>query len=705
MEKISVIVPVYNTELYIEQCVLSLVNQTYTNLEIIIIDDGSTDNSYELIEKWQTKDKRIKVYRFEENRGVGYARNFGVNKAEGKYIFFIDSDDYLPENTLSILIEHIGLHDMICGKIKNTNISSSSTEVFDGVISPMLFDEDRFNLLKNLTSTNYLIRKNFIQKYNLQHSESTMVYSDLYFMLPALLHIESVPKIKEAIYFKRKRNDPILNPSLSQSNDEILINSFLNIYIDLKGKYENSLVQQFLDVILLNYYRKNIVTAIKNGYSIEKSFHLLCDAVGLIDFSVLKQYKWPLTSEIKVIKANKLNKYIRILKRHQFLRNVKQGIKSPRKFYVFLYQNFLVKLPLKKDLIFFESFLGKTYSDSPKYIYEYMYENNMNYKYVWCFVENKNIPGPAKQVKRFSIKYFYYLARAKYWVSNSRLPIYLNKREGNIYLQTWHGTPLKMLVFDMKDIYSADPNYKSNFYKQSRRWDYLSSANQYSSTIFRRAFQFEKELLEYGYPRNDILYNKNNEKDIISLKNKLELPLDKKVILYAPTWRDDEYYDKGKYKFSLKLELDKMQQKLGDQYIVLLRTHYFIADSLDLTPYNGFAYDFSKYEDIAELYLVSDILITDYSSVFFDYANLKRPILFYTYDLDKYRDQLRGFYLDIETEVPGPLLKTTDEVIHSIKNIDQINVQFKDKYEEFYNRFCKWDDGTASEKTVKRVFN
>src|SRR5699024_2361158 len=181
------------------------------------------------------------------------------------------------------------------------------------------------------------------------------------------------------------------------------------------------------------------------------------------------------------------------------------------------------------------------------------------------------------QVKRFSLRYYYYLARAKYWVSNSRIPKSLNKREENIYLQTWHGTPLKRLVFDMNDVHSADPNYKKNFYQQSRRWDYLSSPNPYSSKIFRRAFKFDKTMLEFGYPRNDILYQKNNEKDINLLKDQLGIPKDKKVILYAPTWRDDEFFSKGNYKFTLKLDLAKMQKSFGNEYIILLRTHYFIA--------------------------------------------------------------------------------------------------------------------------------
>jgi CDP-glycerol glycerophosphotransferase len=278
------------------------------------------------------------------------------------------------------------------------------------------------------------------------------------------------------------------------------------------------------------------------------------------------------------------------------------------------------------------------------------------------------------------------------------------KRQGNIFLQTWHGTPLKKLVFDIDDISSATPKYKQQVYKQSRAWDYLIAPNAFSSETFRRCFMFDNEMLETGYPRNDILHDPNRDAIAEKIKMRLGIPKDKKTILYAPTWRDDEFYAKGQYKFELHLNLEMMRQQLGDEYVLLLRTHYFIADSLDVSALNGFAYNLSKYDDISELYLISDILITDYSSVFFDYANLKRPMLFFTYDLEKYRDVLRGFYFDIEKEVPGPLLFTTEEVVDAVKNIETINGEYSQRYKDFYQRICEWEDGHAAEKVVKSVF-
>lgn len=371
-----------------------------------------------------------------------------------------------------------------------------------------------------------------------------------------------------------------------------------------------------------------------------------------------------------------------------------------------LYNHWFLKRPVMEKTILFESFFGKNYSDSPKYIYEHLAKNYPGkYKFVWVIdKKNTKIPFKHKKIKRYRILYYYYLARSKYFVFNGRQPEWALKRNGSLFLQTWHGTPLKKLVFDIEDITSATPKYKQQVYKQSRAWDYLVAPNAFCSETFRRCFMFENEMLETGYPRNDIL-NAPNRKDVATrIRTSIKIPQDKKTILYAPTWRDDEFYGKGQYKFELQLDLEMMRQKLGDEYVILLRTHYFIADALDVSKLQGFAYNLSKYDDISELYLISDLLITDYSSVFFDYANLKRPMLFFTYDLEKYRDVLRGFYFDIEKEVPGPLLFTTEEIIDAIKNIDTIATEYSQRYEDFYHRFCAWEDGHAAEKVVKSVF-
>ncbi|WP_026830159.1 CDP-glycerol glycerophosphotransferase family protein [Exiguobacterium antarcticum] len=368
------------------------------------------------------------------------------------------------------------------------------------------------------------------------------------------------------------------------------------------------------------------------------------------------------------------------------------------------------KLPIQKNLVVFESFLGRGYSDNPKALYLKLREQHPELKLVWIFAKEPTADVKAScpdWVLRNSPKYYYCMARARYWIFNTRQPLSLKKRRTTTYLQTWHGTPLKRLGLDMEEVHMAGTTteqYKKNFYQQAQEWDYLLSPNTYSSEIFKRAFGFSGTLLESGYPRNDLLYAPDRDQQAETIKRKLDVPANKKVILYAPTWRDDEFVTKGQYRFNLQLDLQQMQERLGQDYIVLLRMHYLIAEHLDLDAYAGFAYDVSSYGDIAELYLISDLLITDYSSVFFDYAHLNRPMLFFTYDLERYASVLRGFYFDFEAVVPGPLLKESNQVIDYITDITANSKQYADKYKVFQERFCSLDDGKASQRVIDALF-
>ena len=410
--------------------------------------------------------------------------------------------------------------------------------------------------------------------------------------------------------------------------------------------------------------------------------------------------------ESKMIKAL-LNKDLKgVQKQVRWIlgkKKLKKMVGNKNTAYKLAYYHRYLKMPIKENVILFETFMAKNYSDSPKYIYEYIAQNHPEYECVWAINDGAKIPYGAKTVKRFSFQYAYYLAVSKYLVFNVRPPLWYRKKEGQVFLETWHGTPLKRLVFDQEEVTSASPKYKQQFYRQRKDWDFLVSANPFSTKTFRSCFLYEGEMLEYGYPRNDILYWPNKDEIAVQLREKLGIPKDKKTILYAPTWRDDQHYGSGQYKFELALDLKMMRQHLKDDYVVLLRTHHYISDHIDVSGMEDFVYNLSDYDDISEIYLISDICITDYSSVFFDYANLKRPILFYTYDFDKYKNQLRGFYIDMNTEVPGPLLYTSQQVVEAIEKIDDIVVEYQQRYEQFYDRFCCFDDGHASEHVAEAM--
>lgn len=366
-----------------------------------------------------------------------------------------------------------------------------------------------------------------------------------------------------------------------------------------------------------------------------------------------------------------------------------------------------LKKPLNNKMIFFESFFGKSYSGNPKYLYEAMLEMGMDkeYTFVWAYSgKNKDIiPGNPIIVDRFeSGDYYKYLTLSKYWINNIIFPIH-KKRPGNVYLQTWHGTPLKKLGYDIT-IPGPEVQGRQNFYNESRNWDYLISSNHYSTKIFRRAFKFEKEILEDGYPINDIFFRDNMD-FVKTLKSKLGIDEDKKIILYAPTWKDDEQNGSWEHYFNLEIDFERLYKEFSDEYVIILKMHHLVSENLKIDEkMKDFAIDLSSYDDIQELYVLSDILITDYSSVFFDYSHSRKPILFFVPDLNHYIENVRGLYLNMEKELPGPLIKDNDELIEVIKNIDDVSIDYRDKYNEFYNRFCNLCSGDSAKIIIEKIF-
>ncbi|MGY0691302.1 CDP-glycerol glycerophosphotransferase family protein [Virgibacillus sp. FSP13] len=363
-------------------------------------------------------------------------------------------------------------------------------------------------------------------------------------------------------------------------------------------------------------------------------------------------------------------------------------------------------IPVDNKLILFESGLGKQYGDSPRKIYEEVLKRDLDYKKVWVYNKRQRFKDPqTKRIKRLSPQYYYYLIRARYWVNNQNFPAYIRKRPKTTYLQTWHGTPLKKMLYDIEEVHGRSDDYVERIGEAVKNWDYLISPSEYATKAFRSAFQYNGEVLEVGYPRNDIFYKAEKHKIARKVKSQLGIDNGKKVILYAPTFRDDQAQKKNKFSFDINMDLHKMKEMLGDEYIVLLRMHVVISNNLQLDEsLEDFVYNVSNYSDIQELQLVTDILITDYSSVMFDFANTGKPMLFYTFDLEHYRDDIRGFYMDLEDEAPGPLVYDTDQIIENVLNIDKVQNDYQQKYTDFQHKYCLLEDGNASKRVVDELF-
>jgi CDP-glycerol glycerophosphotransferase len=363
------------------------------------------------------------------------------------------------------------------------------------------------------------------------------------------------------------------------------------------------------------------------------------------------------------------------------------------------------KLPMDDDLIVFESGQGRQFSDSPRYVYEELVRRGDTRTKVWVY----DRPLPMRDehtivVKRHSFGFYWYLARAKFWVNNHTFPHYITRRPKGQYVQTWHGTPLKRMFLDQEAWFGRDPGYKDRVTEAVAQWSVLVSPSPYATECMTTAYDWTGPVVEVGYPRNDILLDGSAADRAARVRQMLGIAPDKRVVLYAPTFRDDRPTTRGRFEFTMPIDLAEFHRRFGDDHVLLVRTHVLISNRVEVPPgAEKSVLDVSTYPDIQELFLASDVLVTDYSSSFFDYALLGRPIVFYAYDLENYRDNLRGFYLPYdEATLPGPITQTQDEFFDVLKASAALEGA-DERVLAFARTYAPHDDGHASARVVDQL--
>ncbi|WP_326701610.1 CDP-glycerol glycerophosphotransferase family protein [Streptomyces sp. NBC_01754] len=359
-------------------------------------------------------------------------------------------------------------------------------------------------------------------------------------------------------------------------------------------------------------------------------------------------------------------------------------------------------LPLR-EAVLYNSFGGKQFSDSPRAVYEELVRRGAEVEHI-AMVHDQQVvlPPGVRGVEWGSAEWYEALARSRYIVTNGGIREWFVRREGQVVVQTWHGTPLKRIGADLLGTPQANLAYIGSLPQRSRQYSLFVTPNAFTTPIMTHAFRLRCEVLEAGYPRNDVFHAPDRAERAAAIREKLGIPGDKKVVLYAPTWRDDQRYGGRRFKLDNRIDVDAARKRLGEDHVLLYRKHHKVLDSIPGAG-QGFVRDVTYYPDIADLYLIADVLVTDYSSVLFDFAHSGRPMLFFTYDLEHYRDTLRGFYFDFTTRAPGPLLRTSDELVDAIVNIDDVTEKYKEKYDRFKADFCEPSDGRASARVVDRM--
>ncbi len=375
---------------------------------------------------------------------------------------------------------------------------------------------------------------------------------------------------------------------------------------------------------------------------------------------------------------------IYILKHNAIIQKLYRVIMS------FVFRVWGALLPTDDKLAIFVSFMGMGFNDSPKTIYDYMQAHPEYKKYhcVWAFEHPEKFPN-LETVKIDTPVYFKTALKAKYWITNTNIERGLRfKKKNQVYLNTWHGIALKHIGNDVEG--RNDFNFDTV--------NHLVVSGDHDEKVWKSAFNAkESTYLRCGMPRNEELWLADEKKKEM-MHEKLGLPADKKVILYAPTWREST--DGGKsYEIKPPIHFDVWKKELGEEYVVLFRAHHQTTKVLGV-QYDEFVRDASDYPAVNDLMIASDMLITDYSAIAFDYAVLCKPMFIYAYDYETYLAE-RGTYFDIDERYPNKSCRTEDELLARIKDIDYESECANTR--RFRDEFIQYGIG-ATETCVKAEF-
>jgi CDP-glycerol glycerophosphotransferase len=348
----------------------------------------------------------------------------------------------------------------------------------------------------------------------------------------------------------------------------------------------------------------------------------------------------------------------------------------------------------------YHTFEGR-YADNPRALFELLRRRLPDDEHVWLADPDHaaGFPDDVTTVAYGTPECVAALESADLLIANTHTDLDWEKRPGATYLQTWHGTPLKRIHHD---VLWAPEGRLERLDRDIAKWDLLLSPNAVSTPRLRGAFRYEGEVLESGYPRNDVLSAPDAEERRTRIREELDIRPDQTAVLYAPTWRDDAVFEAGGKDFGLELDLDAFEERLGGDHVLVLRLHYMLTGRLAASGHPSVR-DASFWPEVSDLYLAADAMVTDYSSTMFDFAVTGRPQLFFTYDLDDYRDRLRGFYFDFEPIAPGPLPATNDELLDALSDLPAVAAAHAERYADFRETFCRLEDGRASERVVERL--
>ena len=714
--KVSVIVPVYNVEAYLERCLDSLVKQTLEEMEIIVVNDGTKDNSQAIIDRYAAAYPQKVISLIKENGGLSDARNYGIPYAHGEYIGFVDSDDYLNVTMYQKLYDRAAETDsdiVVCGYYgidENTEtrrfFQRGSTLEF-GV---SLHENPKLLYTNAPYAWNKIYRRALFERTGIRFPKGK-IYEDIATIYPLMLHANRISKVNEPLYYYILKREGAITATFSenilQMYDSLAI---MNEYYIREGAFEE--FKEVLGFINLKHtiLRFRDFTAYKDKdlqfKVVHKGFqhldHYFDDwrrNKAFFDFFFSKKRL------MGALAKHEFTWYLYSMMPNSVLRLLGKAAKTMRKaLTVFSKRSYLNKYyyvrtckkkPLCDKQVLFESFHGTNLNDSP---FAMMRELAKDPTFTIYYTSKKELMGEHRKIldayglNRVQLiplgsrKYQKILATSRYLVNNVSFPTYFIRREGQVYLNTWHGTPLKTLGKKMAMGIQDMSNMQRNFLHSS----YLLHPNRYTMDHMMEDYNlnhlYTGKVILSGYPRNAIFW----DKDAAAVVRKQYGMDGKETFAYMPTWRGamSSGANKGGYEAEVRDLLTKFDSALTDKQIMYVNLHPLVKDKVPIEGYKHIV----KFPDDVDSYSflnAVDVLITDYSSVFFDFSITRKPIVLFMYDYDAYMAE-RGMYMDVR-DLPFRKIYTMNEMLAYLHENDKQADVNSAAYDAYYKMFTNYD--------------
>ncbi|WP_225844393.1 CDP-glycerol glycerophosphotransferase family protein [Streptomyces sp. HPF1205] len=713
MPRFSVIVPVYKVRAYLRACLESVLAQSYRDFELIVVDDCSPDGSGEIADAVAATDPRARVLHLPRNVGLGWARNAGLAEASGDYLLFLDSDDEFTPGTLAAVaarLERTGDPDLLVfdyertywdGRAERNNLASILTAAAAG---PEVFTlGDRPEMLRLImVAWNKAYRRDFITGLPLAFPPGW--YEDTPWTYPALMAAESITVLdRVCVRYRQRRSGSILCTTSRRHFDLFgqydLLFAFLDSHPELE-RWRPVLFRRMLDHLTTvftlphrlprrsraEFFRRcraQYARLRPRGFrpapvSPSGARYLLVALGARRTFQTLGALRRLRTRAVRTAAGWRARLRTAALHAHYLLQR---------------------RRPLDPDLAVFCAYWDRGYVCNPAAIHGALRELAPHIRGAWITTAEHahTLPPGVTRLEPESAAYWTALARAGYLVSNVNLHRRYAKRPGQVHVQTHHGTPLKHMGIDlMPHPAAAGATDFARLLAHVDRWDYSLSANRHATLVWERAYPSSYTTLEYGQPRTDVFHRAGAE-EVRALRERLGIPPGTTALLYAPTHRD---YRRG---YVPALDLAALAAELGPRTVLMLRTHHRYAPAAGGSAPAAGILDVSGHPSVEELCLASDGLITDYSSLMFDYAGLDRPIVLHIPDWEVYR-ATRGAYFDITEQPPGLVARGQDDLTDILATGAWCGPQSAQLRAAFRARFCPYDDGHAAERVVRRVF-